>query len=97
MVVNIICAFALHDKDGKKDYNSHSAYLHVLADALTSLGAIVGLICAMIWNIVWIDALVALACSVVIIVWAKNLLRDTGGLLIRNDSEHNDRITTHRH
>lgn len=31
IVVNIICAFILHEKHGEGDYNSHSAYLHVLA------------------------------------------------------------------
>lgn len=81
IVVNIICAFILHEKHGEGDYNSHSAYLHVLADALTSLGAIFGLICAMIWNIIWIDTVVALACSLVIIRWAKRLLTDTGKAL----------------
>lgn len=81
MVVNIICAFVLHDAHRHQDYNRHSAYLHVLADALTSLGAIFGLICAMIWNIIWIDTLVAVVCSLVIIRWAKNLLFDTGKAL----------------
>lgn len=81
IVVNIICAFILHEKHGEGDYNSHSAYLHVLADALTSLGAIFGLICAMIWNIIWIDTVVALVCSLVIIRWAKRLLTDTGKAL----------------
>lgn len=87
IVVNIICAFILHEKHGEGDYNSHSAYLHVLADALTSLGAIFGLICAMIWNIIWIDTVVALACSLVIIRWAKKLLTDTGkALTIKQNS-----------
>ena len=81
LVVNVICAFVLHDKHEHDDYNRHSAYLHVLADALTSLGAIFGLVCAMIWDIIWIDTLVALICSVVIIRWAKNLLVDTGKAL----------------
>jgi len=86
MVANIICAFVLHDAHGHQDYNRHSAYLHVLADALTSLGAIFGLICAMIWNIIWIDTLVAVVCSLVIIRWAKNLLFDTGKALTSQPS-----------
>ena len=86
MVVNIICAFVLHDAHGHQDYNRHSAYLHVLADALTSLGAIFGLICAMIWNIIWIDTLVAVVCSLVIIRWARNLLFDTGKALTSQPS-----------
>lgn len=91
IIVNLICALVLHEKHEHKhghshgheheDYNRHSAYLHVLADALTSLGAIFGLICAMIWNITWIDTLVALICSIVIVRWAKKLLLDTGRVL----------------
>lgn len=90
MVVNIICALVLHEKHGHEheDYNRHSAYLHVLADALTSLGAIFGLICAMIWNITWIDTLVAFVCSLVIIRWAKNLLFDTGKALTSKSDNH---------
>lgn len=81
MVVNIICAFVLHDKHDHKDFNRQSAYLHVLADALTSIGAIFGLICAMIWNITWIDTLVAFVCSLVIVRWAVKLLVHTGKVL----------------
>lgn len=91
MIVNLICALVLHEKHEHKhghshgheheDYNRHSAYLHVLADALTSLGAIFGLICAMIWNITWIDTLVAFICSIVIVRWTKKLLLDTGRVL----------------
>ena len=88
MVVNIICAIVLHDKHEHEDYNRHSAYLHVLADALTSLGAIFGLICAMIWEITWIDTIVALVCSLVIIRWAKNLLFDTGKALTSKSDNH---------
>ena len=88
MMVNIICAIVLHDKHEHEDYNRHSAYLHVLADALTSLGAIFGLVCAMIWNVIWIDTLVALVCSLVIVRWAKNLLFDTGKALTSKPDIH---------
>lgn len=83
LVVNVICALVLHDDhdEDHEDYNRHSAYLHVLADAMTSIGAIFGLICAKIWDITWIDTLVALVCSLVIIRWAKNLLFDMGKVL----------------
>jgi len=82
LIVNIICALVLHDKSGHDDYNRHSAYLHVLADAL---GAIFGLICAMIWNITWIDTIVALICSAVIIRWATRMLFDTSKILITKE------------
>lgn len=55
---------------------------------LPNLGAIFGLVCAMIWNIVWIDAAVALVCSLVIVRWARKLLWDTGKQLIsKRDAE----------
>lgn len=82
MIVNIICAAVLHERDSHGDYNSRSAYLHVISDALTSIGAIAGLLCAMIWDIVWIDTVVALVCSAVIIRWALKLLYDTGLVLV---------------
>lgn len=86
MLVNLICAFVLHDKHGTSDYNRHSAYLHVVADALTSIGAIFGLVCAMVWDITWIDTVVAFVCSLVIIRWAFRLLSDTGRLLTTKTS-----------
>ena len=85
LIVNIICALVLHDKSGHDDYNRHSAYLHVLADALTSIGAIFGLICAMIWNITWIDTIGALICSAGIIRWATRMLFDTSKILITKE------------
>lgn len=84
IVVNVICAIVLHEKKEHSDHNSHSAYLHVLADALTSVGAIIGLVCAMIWDITWIDTAVALISSLVIIRWAKSLLFETGKELVSN-------------
>lgn len=84
LVVNGICAVVLsdhHHHDG--DINSHSAFLHVLADALTSIGAIFGLICAMIWNITWVDTAVAFVLSLVIVRWAKGLLWNTARSLTK--------------
>ena len=83
IVVNGICAFALHGEKHDGDINRHSAYLHVLADALTSGGAIIGLLCAMIWDITWIDTAVSVVMSFVIIRWAKDLLFETGKRLVR--------------
>ena len=63
--------------------NSHAAYLHVLSDALTEIGAIIGLLCAMFWNITWIDSLVAVVSAIVVLRWAKRLLWDTGRALTK--------------
>lgn len=83
LIANTISASVLHGHHGTTDYNSHAAYLHVLSDALTEIGAIIGLLCAMFWNISWIDSLVAVVSAIVVLRWAKRLLWDTGRALTK--------------
>lgn len=80
--VNILSAFMLHHDNEEKDNNIRAAYLHVLADAVTSVAAIIGLVAAMIWGLPYIDAIAALISSAVIIKWSLTLLRDSGRELI---------------
>ncbi len=80
--VNILSAFLLHHDHEEEDKNIRAAYLHVLADAITSVAAIVGLTAAMIWGLAYIDAIAALISSAVIIKWSTGLLRDAGKELI---------------
>lgn len=80
--VNILSAFLLHHEQEHSDHNIKAAYLHVIADALTSVTAIVGLTAAMLWNIVWLDALGAIISTVVIIRWSIGLLKDSGKVLL---------------
>lgn len=82
LAVNIVSALLLHHKHEQSDPNIRAAYLHVLADALTSVTAIIGLTGAMIWNIVWLDALGAILGSFVIIRWSVGLLKDSGKVLL---------------
>ena len=82
LLVNIICAVLLHHEHEHSDHNIKAAYLHVIADALTSVTAIIGLTAAMIWNIVWLDALGAIISSGVIIKWSLGLLKDSGKILL---------------
>ena len=83
LIANSISASVLHGHHGTTDYNSHAAYLHVLSDALTEIGAIIGLLCAMFWNITWIDSVVAVVSAIVVLRWAKRLLWDTGRVLTK--------------
>ena len=83
LVANTISASVLHGHDGTTDYNSHAAYLHVLSDALTEIGAIIGILCAMFWHITWIDSAVAVISALVVLRWAKRLLWDTGRSLTK--------------
>lgn len=82
LIVNILSAFLLHHDHEHADHNIRAAYLHVLADALTSISAIFGLIAAMIWKIAFMDTLAALLSSFVIIKWSVGLLKETGKSLL---------------
>jgi cation diffusion facilitator family transporter len=82
LVVNITCAFILHHEHEESDHNIRAAYLHVVADALTSVTAIAALIGAMLWNILWLDSLGAVISSFVIIRWSVRLLKDSGKVLL---------------
>lgn len=88
LVVNILSAFLLHHDHEHTDHNIRAAYLHVIADALTSLSAILGLSAAMIWEIPFIDTIAAIISSLVIIKWSVGLLKDSGGVLLDIKQEH---------
>ena len=59
-----------------------AAYLHVLADAFTSLLAILALTGGKFFGWSWLDPVVGLVGSGVVFSWAYNLLRDTSGILL---------------
>ncbi len=82
LVVNIASAFLLHHSHEDADHNIRAAYLHVIADALTSLSAILGLTAAMIWDIPFIDTIAATISSLVIIRWSVGLLKASGKSLL---------------
>jgi cation diffusion facilitator family transporter len=84
--VNIGSAFLLHHDEKDSDQNIKAAYLHVIADAVTSVSAILGLTAAMIWNISYVDTIAAVISSFVIIKWAIGLLKDSGRTLISPDN-----------
>lgn len=82
LVVNLVSAVLLHHEQSDSDHNIKAAYLHVLADALTSISAIAGLLAAHFWNIPFIDPVVAIVSSMVIIKWSVGLLKSSGKVLI---------------
>lgn len=64
------------------DHNLRGAYLHVLADALTSVLAIVALVIGRYAGWVWLDPVIGVLGSVVIARWAFGLMRATGAVLL---------------
>ncbi|MGE4280908.1 MAG: CDF family Co(II)/Ni(II) efflux transporter DmeF [Magnetospirillum sp.] len=74
-----------HDHDhghGHHDNNLRAAYVHVMADALTSVMAIGALYLGRGLNWPWLDPLIGLVGALVIARWAWGLLRDSGGVLV---------------
>lgn len=65
-----------------RDNNLRAAYVHVLADAATSVMAIAALILARAFGWVWIDPVVGLVGSLVIASWAYGLIKSAGAVLI---------------
>ena len=94
LAVNLVSALMLKDRphhhhhhggaDGAHhhDLNLRAAYVHVLADSLTALGAIVALVTGYYFGWIWLDPTVGLVGTVVILSWAYALLRDTGSILL---------------
>ncbi|WP_444453670.1 CDF family Co(II)/Ni(II) efflux transporter DmeF [Rhodobacter capsulatus] len=64
------------------DSNLRAAYLHVLADALTSVLAIAALLGGRIWGWVWLDPAIGLLGAVVIARWSFGLMQQAGGVLV---------------
>ncbi len=64
------------------DHNLRSAYLHVLADALTSVLAIAALLSAGAFGWIWMDAAVGIVGAFVIMIWAIGLIRGSGAVLL---------------
>ncbi len=89
LAVNLISAFLLqehhHHEENEEHYHDHNlraAYLHVLADALTSLLAIVALFAGKIFGWIWMNPFMGIIGSTVIMKWSYGLLKDTGKILL---------------
>ncbi|MBO6281011.1 MAG: cation transporter [Alphaproteobacteria bacterium] len=90
LAVNGICIAVMetghheHNKAGHhdEDYNFKAAYYHILADALTSVLAIVALIVGKQADIVCLDAIVGAVGGVLIVKWAGGLLYHTTVVLV---------------
>jgi cation diffusion facilitator family transporter len=95
LAVNLISAWLLkdhhhhdhghhhdHEHKGHADHNLRAAYLHVLADALTSVTAIVALVGGKYFGWNWLDPMMGIVGSLVISVWAYGLLRNTSEVLL---------------
>ena len=100
LAVNLVSAFLLQRQDNRpdhhdavhhhpEDHNLKAAYLHVIADALTSLLAIMALFTGKVFGWIWMDPLMGIVGSAVITRWAYGLLKDTSKILLDRNVSRN--------
>lgn len=77
-----------HGDHHHHDLNLKSAYLHVIADAATSVLAIAALFGGWIFGWSWLDPLMGIVGAVLVAVWAKGLIADTGKVLLDREMDH---------
>lgn len=81
-----------HDDHGHgehhEDLNLKSAYIHVLADAATSVLAIGALLAGWLWGFGWLDPVVGIGGAILVAVWAFGLLRQTSAALLDREMDH---------
>ena len=70
------------------DLNLKSAYVHVLADAATSVLAIVALVGGLLWGWSWLDPVMGIVGAVLVAVWARNLIAETAVVLLDREMHH---------
>jgi len=70
------------DRDHHHDHNLKAAYLHILADALTSLLAIFALLTTKYLGFIWMDPLMGIVGAVLVSRWSFELVHDTSGVLL---------------
>ncbi|MDO8810428.1 MAG: CDF family Co(II)/Ni(II) efflux transporter DmeF [Gallionella sp.] len=77
-----------HDHHHHHDLNLKSAYLHVIADAATSVLAILALVGGWFYGWSWLDPVMGIVGAILVAVWAKNLLIETGKVLLDREMDH---------
>lgn len=102
LIVNLASAFILtdhhghshghdHDHDHTHDHNLKSALAHVIADALTSVSAIIALLIGKHYQMYWADPLMGIVSSLVILRWAYLLCKETVWELLDGESKQIDK------
>lgn len=87
LVINVISAFLLkddhhHHHEHAHDHNLKAAYFHVLADALTSLLAIIALLAGKYFAWYWLDPMMGMVGAVIITRWSYGLVKQTSPILL---------------
>jgi cation diffusion facilitator family transporter len=76
-----------HDHVHHHDHNLRAAYLHVLADALTSVLAIVALLAAKFYGLNWLDPFMGIVGAALVSRWSYGLIRDSARVLLDRQAD----------
>ena len=86
LVINLVSAWLLgdahHDHDHDHDHNLHAAYVHVLADVLTSIFAILALMAGKYLGWTWLDPVMGIVGAILIAKWAYQLIKTSSSILL---------------
>ena len=89
LLINLISVLLLKDHDHHDDHGHHhhdqnlkAAYLHVLADTLTSVLAIIALLAGKYYAWNWLDPVMGIVGAIVIMRWSYSLLKETSPVLL---------------
>ena len=78
-----------HEQHGHHhDLNLKSAYFHVVADAFTSVLAIVALLGGWLYGWAWLDPVMGIVGAVLVALWAKSLIMETAKVLLDREMDH---------
>ncbi|TAN66116.1 MAG: cation transporter [Methylobacter sp.] len=87
LFINFICALLLkehhhHEHAHHHDHNLKAAYFHVLADALTSVLAIIALVLGKYYGWNWLDPVMGIVGALIITQWSYSLMKETSPVLL---------------
>ena len=97
LIVNFICAWLLrenghhhhhHHSHDDHDLNQKAAFLHIVADAVTSVLAIIALFAGKYFGWDFLDAILGIVGAVLVAQWSWGLIRETGKTLLDAEMEH---------
>lgn len=89
LVINLICAWLLHDgHHHHHDLNQKAAFLHVVADAVTSIFAIIALCAGKYFGWDFLDALLGILGAILVAKWSIGLIKETGKTLLDAEMDH---------
>ena len=76
-----------HHHHHHHDLNLKSAYMHVISDAATSVLAIIALTGGWIYGWSWLDPVIGIFGAMLVAIWAKNILGETGKVLLDREMD----------